>query len=145
MVTDESPGRSRDLRSRDRSSGDDQSEPGGPAAVPLTEPRDGTPDPVDTPGALAEVVRRFASGSGPVAVDAERASGYRYTHRAYLLQLRRAGAGTILIDPTAFADLGLIGEAIADAEWVLHAASQDLPCLVEVGLKPRQLFGDRKR
>ena len=41
----------------------------------------------------------MAAGTGPVAVDAERASGYRYTQRAYLVQLRRAGAGTVLIDP----------------------------------------------
>ena len=74
------------------------------------------------------------------ALDAERASGYRYTHRAYLVQLRRAGAGSILIDPIAFSDLSPIAEAIGDAEWVLHAASQDLPCLVEIGLTPTRLF-----
>src|SRR5690349_16756022 len=140
MVTDESPGRSRDLRSRDRKSGDDQPDPGGPAATPLTEPRDGTPDPVATPGELAEVVRRFASGTGPVAVDAERASGYRYTHRAYLVQLRRAGAGTALVDPLPLGDLIALGEALADTEWVLHAASQDLPCLAELGMLPSRLF-----
>jgi ribonuclease D len=109
-------------------------------AVVLTAPRDGTPEPVVTQAGLLRAAAALGAGSGPVAVDAERASGYRYTHRAYLVQLRRDGAGTILIDPTAFTDLTAIGEAIADAEWVLHAASQDLPCLVEVGLKPRQLF-----
>src|SRR5690349_4928710 len=140
MVTDESPGRSRDLRSRDRKSGDDQPDPGGPADTPLTEPRDGTPDPVATPAELAEVVRRFAAGTGPVAVDAERASGYRYTHRAYLVQLRRKGAGTALIDPVPLPDLRVLDEAIAAPEWVLHAASQDLPCLAELGLRPRRLF-----
>jgi ribonuclease D len=111
---------------------------GGP--VPLTAPRDGTPAPVETPAALAEVVARFGGASGPVAVDAERASGYRYSQRAYLVQLRRAGAGTALVDPLPLGDLGLLDEAIADAEWVLHAASQDLPCLAEVGLRPRRLF-----
>ena len=95
---------------------------------------------METPAALAEVVRRFAGGTGPVAVDAERASGYRYTHRAYLLQLRRAGAGTVLIDPMPFTDLEPLNAAIVDAEWILHAASQDLPCLVELGLRPKRLF-----
>jgi ribonuclease D len=95
---------------------------------------------VTTPAELAEVVRRFAAGTGPVAVDAERASGYRYTHRAYLVQLRRAGAGTVLIDPVPLSDLRELDEAIAAPEWVLHAASQDLPCLAELGLKPRRLF-----
>lgn len=42
--------------------------------------------------ALARVVAAFAAGTGPVAVDAERASGYRYGQRAYLVQLRREGA-----------------------------------------------------
>jgi ribonuclease D len=75
-----------------------------------------------------------------VAVDAERASGYRYSQRAYLVQLRREGAGSVLIDPLPLPDLGILDSAIADAEWVLHAASQDLPCLAEVGLRPRRLF-----
>jgi ribonuclease D len=95
---------------------------------------------VTTPAELAKVVRRFAAGTGPVAVDAERASGYRYTHRAYLVQLRRAGAGTVLIDPVPLSDLRELDEAIAAPEWVLHAASQDLPCLAELGLRPRRLF-----
>jgi ribonuclease D len=109
-------------------------------AVVLTAPRDGTPEPIATPAALTRAAKLLASGTGPVAVDAERASGYRYTHRAYLVQLRREGAGSILIDPIAFPDLREIAEAIADAEWVLHAASQDLPCLTEVGLVPTRLF-----
>jgi len=109
-------------------------------AIVLTAPRDGTPEPVDTPSGLARAAELLASGTGPVAVDAERASGYRYTHRAYLVQLRREGAGTILIDPIPFDDLNVIAAAIADAEWVLHAASQDLPCLADLGLIPTRLF-----
>ncbi|MER7440826.1 ribonuclease D [Micromonospora avicenniae] len=111
---------------------------GGPEL--LTAPREGTPQPVATPEELAEVVARFAAGSGPVALDAERASGYRYSQRAYLVQLRRAGAGTALIDPLPLSDLTTLDEVIGEAEWVLHAASQDLPCLAEVGLRPRRLF-----
>ncbi|MBB5827913.1 ribonuclease D [Micromonospora carbonacea] len=108
--------------------------------VPLTAPREGTPEPVTTEAGLAEVVARFAAGTGPVALDAERASGYRYSQRAYLVQLRRAGAGTALVDPLPLPDLSSLDAAIADAEWVLHAASQDLTCLAEVGLRPRRLF-----
>jgi ribonuclease D len=128
------------LRSRDRKADDEPETPGGTLAVPLTEPRDGTPEPVATSSALAQVVARFAAGTGPVAVDAERASGYRYTHRAYLVQLRRAGAGTAMIDPLPFTDLDALNAVLADTEWVLHAASQDLPCLAEVGLRPLKLF-----
>jgi ribonuclease D len=106
----------------------------------LTAPRDGTPRPVTTAAELAAVAGRFATGTRPVAVDAERASGYRYTHRAYLVQLRRAGAGTVLIDPTPLDDLTALQKVIADTEWVLHAASQDLPCLAELRMLPTRLF-----
>ena len=82
------------------------------------------------------MVARVAAGTGPVALDAERASGYRYSPRAYLIQLRREGSGTALIDPTGYDDLTSLDEAIGDEEWILHAASQDLPCLREVGLRP---------
>ena len=111
-----------------------------PGPVPLTEPRDGVPAPVATPAALAEAVARLAAGTGPVAVDAERASGYRYSQRAYLVQLRRAGAGTALIDPIGCPDLSSVQAAIAGEEWVLHAASQDLACLAEVRMRPLRLF-----
>ncbi len=91
--------------------------------------------------ALTETTRRVAAGSGPVAVDAERASGFRYSQRAYLVQLRRAGAGTALIDPIPLgSDLHELAPALTGPEWVLHAASQDLACLAEVGLAPTSLF-----
>ena len=109
-------------------------------AIPLLEPRDGMPPVVATPDALAEVTGKLADGDGPVAVDAERASGYRYGQRAYLVQLRRAGSGTVLIDPIACPDLSGVDSVLAGAEAILHAASQDLPCLAEVGYRPRRLF-----
>jgi ribonuclease D len=108
--------------------------------TPLLEPREGIPPVVRTAEALDRVAAEFAAGSGPVAVDAERASGYRYGQRAYLVQLRREGAGTALIDPIACPDLSGLDAALADVEMVLHAANQDLPCLAEVGLVPRTLF-----
>jgi ribonuclease D len=109
-------------------------------SVPLTAPREGTPEPVESPAALEQSIMQLANGTGPVAIDAERASGYRYTQRAYLVQLRRAGAGTVLIDPIPLGDLRPLDEAIDHTEWVLHAASQDLPCLAELGMRPRRLF-----
>ena len=60
--------------------------------------------------------------------------------RAYLIQVRRAGAGTALIDPIAVPDQTPLNDAIGEAEWILHAATQDLPCLEEVGLRPHSLF-----
>ncbi len=98
------------------------------------------PPVTETDAALADVISRLAGGDGPVAVDAERASGYRYGQRAYLVQLRRAGAGTMLIDPIACPDLSGVDAAVNDVEVVLHAASQDLPCLDEIGFRPQRLF-----
>ena len=119
---------------------DAHEQPPNPAAVPLLAPRDGVPDVIADAGAFAAAVSAFADGSGPVAVDAERASGYRYSQRAYLVQLRREGAGTALIDPIACPDLAALAAALADTEWVLHAATQDLACLREVGLNPPSIF-----
>ena len=73
--------------------------------VPLLEPRDGLPPVVESAEALERATQALAGGTGPIAVDAERASGYRYGHRAYLVQLRRAGSGTVLIDPILCPDL----------------------------------------
>jgi ribonuclease D len=114
--------------------------PPGPAPVPLLEPRDGVPTPITTVEELAAAARALGAGTGPVAVDAERASGYRYGQRAYLVQLRRPGVGTVLVDPAAVPDLTPLGDALQDAEWVLHAASQDLPCLAEIGMRPGRIF-----
>lgn len=57
------------------------------------------------------------------------------------MQLRRAGAGTALVDPIPMgSDLSALAPALAGPEWVLHAASQDLSCLAETGLAPSRLF-----
>jgi ribonuclease D len=109
-------------------------------SVPLLEPREGLPPLIATSDELADAIDRLSGGTGPVAVDAERASGFRYGHRAFLVQLRRSGAGTVLIDPIACPDLSELDEALATTEAVLHAANQDLPCLADLGLRPRLLF-----
>ena len=111
-----------------------------PPPAPLLTLRDGLPPITDRPDQLADVVDRVAAGTGPIALDAERASGYRYSPRAYLIQLRREGSGTALVDPIAYDDLTSLNDSFGGAEWILHAASQDLPCLREVGLHPTSLF-----
>ena len=82
----------------------------------------------------------LAAGSGPVGIDAERASGFRYGGEAYLVQAHRRGAGTFLFDPVGVGDFGPLLEAVGREEWILHAASQDLPCLAALGLRPARLF-----
>ncbi len=116
-----------------------------PEATPLLRPADGVPDLSVTATEIKAAADRLAGGRGPFAVDAERASGYRYSNRAYLIQIRRAGAGTVLIDPVShggdsLAVLRPVAEVLAEDEWVLHAADQDLPCLAEVGMRPQALY-----
>ncbi|MBF4462313.1 MULTISPECIES: ribonuclease D [unclassified Rathayibacter] len=95
---------------------------------------------LSTPDELLAAVDALSAGVGPVAVDAERASGFTYSQRAYLIQMYRRGAGVFLFDPPALGRMDALQEAIGDEEWVLHAASQDLACLREVGLDPSRIF-----
>jgi ribonuclease D len=131
---------------------DDPTSPGVAAAEelavplkPLLELRDPLPAVLEVDSALAELAARFGAGTGPFGIDAERASGYRYSQRAYLIQMRREGAGTALVDPIPFGDvpntsMAALNDAVADTEWIIHAASQDLACLAELGLRPTTLF-----
>lgn len=116
-----------------------------PAPTPLLHPAGGVPELSVTVGQIADAARLLDRGHGPFAVDAERASGFRYSNRAYLIQIRRAGAGTVLIDPVSHgADpltaLRPVAEVLNQDEWILHAADQDLPCLAEVGMRPPALY-----
>ena len=111
-------------------------------ATPLLTPAGGVPEIIDTEPEFKLAITKLASGTGPIAVDAERASGYRYSARAYLIQLKR-NSDIFLIDPTAFTNSPLITELnqiIQATEIILHASTQDLPCLREWGLSPKALF-----
>ncbi len=124
---------------------DDQPESTEPDVTPLLHPADGVPDLSTTAREIAAAADVLAGGQGAFAVDAERASGFRYSNRAYLIQIRRAGAGTVLIDPVSHGGdpltvLRPVAEVLAEDEWILHAADQDLPCLAEVGMRPPALY-----
>ena len=95
---------------------------------------------IDSREDYLSAVAAIASGHGPLAIDAERASGFRYSQRAYLIQVYRRGAGIFLFDPPAIGSFDELNEIIRDDEWILHAASQDLACLREVGLHPTHIF-----
>lgn len=101
---------------------------------------------VDTLEQLQQAVRQLGADESRIAIDAERASGFRYSQRAYLIQIARASGNIYLIDCakifdehgiSAFEDLS---NCLASAEWILHAATQDLPCLAELNLKPARIF-----
>lgn len=95
---------------------------------------------IDDAAGLERAVSALGAASGPVAVDVERASGFRYSQRAYLIQVFRRGAGVFLFDPATIEDFSPLQAAIGEAEWVFHAASQDLPSLRERGLDPVRIF-----
>ncbi|MBY0442037.1 MAG: ribonuclease D [Mycobacteriaceae bacterium] len=116
-----------------------------PESTPLLYPAEGLPNVRATIGDIEQAAEFLESGHGPFAVDAERASGFRYSNRAYLIQIRRAGAGTVLIDPVSHGSdpvmtLQPLAQVLAGNEWILHAADQDLPCLAEVGMRPPALY-----
>ncbi len=107
---------------------------------PLEFPAGGVPKVIETDADLANACVELQSGNGPIAIDAERASSFRYTARAYLVQIRRQNSGTFLIDPLAISDFSALSRILSQAEWILHAATQDLACLAELSLVPQKLF-----
>ena len=113
-------------------------------AVPLLAPAAGVPPVIDTESAFDAALQELASGNGPFAFDAERASGYKYSARAYLIQIKRNDGGLHLIDPIPFGPHHRcfieLNELIRDTEVILHASTQDLPCLRELGINPQILF-----
>jgi ribonuclease D len=103
--------------------------------TPLLTPRYGAVKLIEDESAFASAVDEIIAGAGPIAIDAERASGFRYSQRAYLIQIFRRGGGLHLIDPIPLANSPHIARL-----WVIHASTQDLPCLREFGISPQRLF-----
>jgi ribonuclease D len=111
--------------------------------TPLIAPRHGVPEVISNESDFEKLIAQLLNGSGPLAIDAERASGYRYSQRAYLIQIYRENGGLHLIDPIPLKDSKLwekFNKEFSAYEWVIHASTQDLPCLIDVGLKPELLF-----
>ena len=122
-----------------------ENDTGEPEPIPLLAPADGVPELAVTSEQILAAAELLVSGHGPFAIDAERASGFRYSNRAYLLQIRRAGAGTVLIDPVNHGEdplmvMAPLADVLDTDEWILHAADQDLPCLAELGMVPPALY-----
>ena len=67
-------------------------EPAEAESTPLLAPAEGVPEVCVTAGEISSAAISLAKGSGPFAIDAERASGFRYSNRAYLVQIRREGS-----------------------------------------------------
>jgi ribonuclease D len=98
---------------------------------------------VDTEDELLGAIENLKLGSGYLGIDAERASGFKYSSRAYLIQVHRTGSDVFLIDPIPLSDTetwSMFAEVCNSLPWILHAATQDLACLSEVGLVPAELI-----
>ncbi len=105
----------------------------------IAQPRGGTPAVIDTQKNLEAAARALSAGSTPIALDVERAQGFRYGSDPYLVQIRREDVGTFLIDTHALPDLSVLQPGVEDV-WLLHDCLQDLPNLRQVGLRPSALF-----
>ena len=113
-------------------------------ATPLLAPASGIPTLVDTEELFELALNELSRGSGPFGVDAERASGFKFSSRAYLIQIKRQNGGLHLIDPIPFGPghplFSRLNDLLQSDEVILHASTQDLPCLRELVLNPRTLF-----
>lgn len=112
--------------------------------TPLLAPSAGLPEVIATEESFSAAIAQLAQGNGPFALDAERASGYKFSARAYLIQIARNDGGLHLLDPIPFGPghhlFTELNNLLATDEVILHASTQDLPCLREVGINPVRLF-----
>ena len=113
---------------------------------PLRFPADGLPDVLSTPAEFAHAATRLSKGFGPVAVDTERASSFRFDDRAFFIQLRRRGVGTLLLAPEGNrkALTKHLAPVLNKLEWVIHSAPSDMPSLLALGLYPTSLVDTEK-
>ena len=93
---------------------------------------------------LEQLIRDLASDPGSIAIDAERASGFRYSQRAYLIQIALRDQTIYMVDPVALSEVEdwemRLKEVLNPRTWLLHAATQDLPCLSDLGFAPQQII-----
>jgi ribonuclease D len=117
-------------------------EPTEPESVLLDKPRLPVTL-IEDNASLEDLLVELNKTSSPIALDAERASGFRYGQRAYLLQVAIEDTRIYLVDPVADYDENIWNsflEALSGLPWIIHAASQDLPCLTELGLTPSRII-----
>ena len=94
---------------------------------------------------LDEMLEALKQNTDTLAVDTERASGFRYSQRAYLVQIGLAEGSIYLVDPVALDEASpgwnkLVATEINSKSWLLHAATQDIPCLTELGFSSETII-----
>jgi len=98
---------------------------------------------VDNSHTLAIFLAALENNTLALSIDAERASGFRYGQKAYLIQIALQGNCIYLLDPIATFDMVMLENVISrinQTPWLIHAATQDLTCLAEFGLRPSKIF-----
>ena len=77
-----------------------------------------------------------------MAVDAERAAMYRYSHANYIVQMKKRGTPIFLFDAPALLSLGadLSRLSALAPRWVLHDSIQDIPAFRQMGIVPPAIF-----
>lgn len=91
------------------------------------------------PQDLEAAANALASSPEPLALDTERSGGYTYANETCLLQLRKEGVGTFLVDTLAIPNLTGLSAGLGGT-WILHAADQDLLGMQELGVEPTSVF-----
>lgn len=95
---------------------------------------------IESDNQLKEMCQKLEKNIDFLAIDTERASGFKYFNKAYLIQVATEKSDIYLIDPINIEDLQVLQNLFASKPWILHAATQDLPCLLELGLRPKEIF-----
>lgn len=95
---------------------------------------------IESDNQLQEMCQKLEKNIDFLAIDTERASGFKYFNKAYLIQVATEKSDIYLIDPINIKDLQVLQNLFASKPWILHAATQDLPCLLELGFKPKEIF-----
>jgi ribonuclease D len=111
-------------------------------SAPLNEPRLPVTF-IESDSAVNHLVEDLRAYDGPICIDAERASGFRYGQKAYLIQIAIPASKIYLIDPTADfskSSWHALAESVNSKPWIIHAATQDLACLAECDLVPTQIL-----
>ena len=97
---------------------------------------------VDSLSGFEEALSILKNAPGPIAVDAERAAMYRYSHENYLVQMKKKGTPIFLFDAPALCALGADLSRLSNLapRWVLHDSVQDVPAFCQMGIVPPALF-----
>ena len=95
---------------------------------------------IDTQATFDALFGELQTSSPVIAIDAERASSFRYTSKAYLVQIKVGKQSAIVFDPINLTDFNALTSSVHKSLVLIHSATQDLECLRELGIAPQHLF-----